>query len=272
MAVELDPDGGLTVYGAVADPGEGNDSMLTQLTADAMGMPMDMIRLVTRDTDHTTANGPAAASRITYMAGGAMLNALAAAEGGHGGARARRPATSSKRPDRRRATWAPRRPCLAGPLDPKTGQGPSFESQVHAVQLAEVEVDTETGEVTRPEDDHRGRRRGPSSIPLTSPASSRAGWTWASGYALREEYVAGETKDWVSFKLPDHAHGFDMDIIIRETPRKHGARGAVGVGEMTMVPTAPAVINAIDDASRGVGDCDLPATPDKVKAALAAAR
>jgi aldehyde oxidoreductase len=62
---------------------------------------------------------------------------------------------------------------------------------------------------------------------------------------------------------------FDMDVIIRETPRNKGPLGATGVGEMTMVCTAPAVINAIYNAC-GARVYNLPATPEKVKAALAA--
>ena len=88
VAVELEADGTVTIYGAVADPGEGNDSMLTQLTADTLGISMDRVRLWTRDTDHTAASGPAAASRLTYMAGGALMDALRAAEGSHGEPRA----------------------------------------------------------------------------------------------------------------------------------------------------------------------------------------
>ena len=76
VRIELDPDNGVTVYGAVADPGEGNNSMLVQLTADALDLPLDKVRIVTRDTDHTAAMGPAAASRLTYMAGGALLAAV----------------------------------------------------------------------------------------------------------------------------------------------------------------------------------------------------
>ena len=90
------------------------------------------------------------------------------------------------------------------------------------------------------------------------------------GYALREEYVAGVTKDWVTFGYPTMRTAFDQHVITRETPRKYGTKGAVGVGEMTMVPTAPAIINAIHDAT-GVWVTDLPAKPHKVKAALAAA-
>ena len=90
-----------------------------------------------------------------------------------------------------------------------------------------------------------------------------------AGYALREEYVAGKTKDWVTFKFPTMRTAFDMEIITRKTPRARGTLGATGVGEMTMVSTAPAIINAIKDAC-GVWIHELPATPAKVKTALAA--
>jgi aldehyde oxidoreductase len=91
------------------------------------------------------------------------------------------------------------------------------------------------------------------------------------GYALREEYIHGQTKDWVKFKFPTMKTSFDMDVIINETPRIKGPLGATGVGEMTMVPTAPAVINAIYDAC-GARIYNLPATPEKIKAALDAKR
>jgi aldehyde oxidoreductase len=89
------------------------------------------------------------------------------------------------------------------------------------------------------------------------------------GYALREEYVQGVTKDWKTFKFPRIRDAFDMELIIKETPRPNGALGATGIGEMTMCSTAPAVINAIKDAC-GARVFDLPATPEKVKAALKA--
>jgi aldehyde oxidoreductase len=88
------------------------------------------------------------------------------------------------------------------------------------------------------------------------------------GYALREEYIAGQTRDWVTFKFPSILTAFEMESIIRETPRVRGTKGSTGVGEMTMVPTAPAIISAIKDAI-GVWICELPATRDKIKAALA---
>jgi aldehyde oxidoreductase len=88
------------------------------------------------------------------------------------------------------------------------------------------------------------------------------------GFALRDEYIAGQTRDWVTFKFPTMRTAFDMEVITQETPRVNGTLGATGVGEVDMVPTAPAVINAIKDAC-GVWITDLPAVPQRIKAALA---
>ena len=158
----------------------------------------------------------------------------------------------------------------AGPLDPETGKGPSSESQVHAVQMAEVEVNTETGEVKVIK-----MTTAVDAGTIINPPQHRAGqleggMDMGVGYALREEYIAGETKDWRTFKFPTMETSFDMEVILLETPRDNGPLGATGVGEMCLVPTAPAVLNAIDDAA-GARVTSLPATPDKVKAALAAA-
>ena len=157
-----------------------------------------------------------------------------------------------------------------GALDPKTGLGPSFESRVHAIQMAEVEVNTETGHVrvlrvTTAVD------AGTVINPNNLIGQLHGGMDQGVGFALREEYIHGETRDWTTFKFPTMKTAFDMDVIINETPRLRGPLGATGVGEMTMVCTAPAVINAIYDAC-GARVYDLPATPEKVRAALAARR
>jgi aldehyde oxidoreductase len=264
-AVELDADGGISVYAAAADPGEGNDSMLSQLTAAFMGIPLDKVRLYTRDTTLTSASGPAAGSRITYMIGGALINALeqlkaAMQETGACTSEALETAGRSKRYLGRKKNED------AGPLDPQTGQGPSFESQVHAVQMVELEVDTESGQVTILKMT-TAVDAGPVINPQNLTGQLEGGMDMGVGFALREEYIAGKTKDWVSFKYPTIRSSFEMETIIRETPRPSGPLGATGVGEMCMVPTAPAVINAIKNAT-GIWICSLPATPEKIKAAL----
>ena len=264
-AVELDPDGGLTVLAATANPGEGNDSMLVQIAAYLMGLPMEKIRLVTRSTDRTTATGPASGSRVTYMIGGALVEAIGKLKAAMAevNAATREQLERASRPYRYLATKTNEG---GATVDPKTGQGASFVSQVHAVQLAEVDVNIETGEarvakITTAVD--AGRIINPKNV----EGQLEGGMDMGAGFALREKYVDGQTKDWVSFKFPTIGDSFEMETLIRETPRTKGPLGATGVGEMTMVPTAPAITNAIADAC-GARVCSLPATPDKVLAAL----
>lgn len=266
-AVELDDDGGATVYAAAADPGEGTDTMLTQLTAKNMNLPLDKVRLVTRDTDRTTATGPAAASRITFMVGGAVVDAINQLKNAmvEVGAKTREDLKKADKPTR----YIGRKKALeAGPLDPETGQGPSFDSQVHALQLAEVEVNTDTGEV-RVIKMTTACDAGVLIHPQNVEGQLHGGMDMGAGFALREAYVAGKTKDWRTFPYPSMKTAFDMETILLETPRKRGTNGAVGVGEMTMVPTAPAVINAIHNAC-GIWVTELPATREKIQAAWAA--
>ncbi len=127
--------------------------------------------------------------------------------------------------------------------------------------MAEVEVNTDTGEV------HVVRVTtavDPGTVinPQNLEGQLEGGMDQGVGYALREEYIHGRTNDWSTFKFPTMKTAFDMDVIVNQTPRAKGPLGAVGVGEMTMVCTAPAVINAILRCVR-CKDLHLPATPDK---------
>ena len=269
VAVEMDPDDGITIYAAAADPGEGNDSMLTQIAAHLLELPMDKVRLVTRNTDQTTETGPAAGSRITYMVGGALVNALEQLK------ESMKQAGDSTYEGLKKAgkpiRYIGKKTTPEGNLDPKTGQGPTFDSQVHNIQMAEVEVNTETGEV-RVIKMTTAVDPGPVIHPQNLEGQLEGGMDQGVGYALREEYIHGKTKDWVTFKFPTMKTAFDIEVITpRETPRARGTLGGTGIGEMTMVSTAPAVINAIKNAC-GARVYNLPATPEKVLAALAAGK
>ena len=131
FALELDPDGGLTVYGSAADPGEGNDAMLTQLAAHAMGVPVEKIRLVTRDTDRTPDSSSASGSRATYMSGCALPLAVEALKKARAeaGATTYQDVIHAGKPVKYLGT----RVQQTSPLDPECGQGIPYESRVHGV-------------------------------------------------------------------------------------------------------------------------------------------
>jgi aldehyde oxidoreductase len=269
LAVEIDPDDGVTIYAAVADPGEGNDSMLVQLAAHQLGIPIEKVRLYTRDTCKTVGMGPAAGSRMTWMAGNALLNAIeslkqAMREAGansYAGLKGAGKPTCYQGNHKNRGT--------AG-LDPKTGLGDSFVSDVHNIQMVELEVNTETGDV-RVLKITTAVDAGTIINPQAFQGQLEGGMDQGVGYALREEYAHGKTRDFVTFKFPTIRDSINSVIITRETPRKGGPLGATGIGEMTMVSTAPAVVNAIYNAC-GARVYKLPATPDKVREALASVK
>ena len=265
VEVEVNPDDSITIFGAIADPGEGNDAMLTQIAAHVLGIPMHKVRLETRDTSKTWAMGPAAGSRMTYIGGGSLQLAVEQLK------KSMDEAGSKSYEGLKKAGKALRyvgmKKLKGGEWDPKTGQGASNESLVHNVQMAEVEVNTESGAVkvikmTTTVD------AGPIINPQSTEGQLEGGMDQGIGFALREEYIHGKTKDWVTFKFPTINDMPDMELIFQETPRKNGTLGATGIGEMTMISTAPSVTNAIYNAC-GIRLNHLPATPDKVKKALA---
>jgi len=254
-----------TVYAAVADPGEGNDSMLAQIAAHQLGLPLAKVRLYTRDTDKTVGMGPAAGSRMTFAAGHALLKSIENMRNAMKEAGAKNYAEMKAAGKPTRYDGFVKNPGTAG-IDKITGLGTPFLSDCHNIQIAEVEVDTETGAV------HvlkmtAGIDAGTVINQQAIEGQLEGGMDQGVGFALREEYIVGKTRDYITFKFPTIRDSFEIEIITRETPRLYGPLGATGVGEMTMTSTAPAVTNAIYNAC-GARIYNLPATPDKVKAAL----
>jgi aldehyde oxidoreductase len=231
-----------------------------------LGIPLQKVRLYTRDTDKTSPMGPAAGSRMTFMAGNSLLNAIANLEKAmnEAGGRTYEDLVEAGKPTRYEGSHKNDIP--AG-LDKKTGLGNAQVSECHNIQMAEVEVNTETG-ATRVLKMTVAIDAGTIINPLAFEGQLEGGMDQGVSFALREEYVIGKTTDYVNFKFPTIRDTFPIEMITRQTPRSNGPLGATGVGEMTMVSTAPAVTNAIYNAC-GVRIYSLPATPEKVKAALA---
>ena len=157
--------------------------------------------------------------------------------------------------------------------DWKVGKGNLSAAYVYGVQGAEVEVDEDTGEVkilrmVAIHDVGRIINR------QTLSGQVYGALAQGVGYALFEELQSKEGRilnpSFTDYKIPTvHEMSFPVDIDFVETNDPAGPFGAKGVGEPGLVPTAPAIANAIYDAV-GVRIRDLPITPDKVLAALRA--
>jgi xanthine dehydrogenase molybdenum-binding subunit len=155
--------------------------------------------------------------------------------------------------------------------DWKVGKGNLSASYAYGVQGAEVEVDEETGDVRilRMVAIHDvGRVLNPQTL---------AGQTYGAlaqgvGYALYEQVQTENGRvlnpSFIDYKIPTiHEMDFPVDIDFIETDDPAGPFGAKGVGEPGMVPTAPAIANAIYDAV-GVRVRHLPITPERILVAL----
>lgn len=157
-------------------------------------------------------------------------------------------------------------------LDPETGQGKPYATYAFATQIAEVEVDTESGEVEvlRIVAAHDV---GQAINPVNIEGQIEGGCTMGLGYALTEEILVNEgrilTKNLATYLMPTSLDVPEMHPFIVEEPEQTGPFGAKGVGEPTLIPTAAAIANAIYNAI-GVRFTELPITPEKVLARLQA--
>lgn len=298
--VKVNEDGTATVLTGTVETGQGSLTVLAQIAAEELGIsPRDVI-MVSADTDGTPVDTGAIASRTTYVTGNAIRLAAKEAkkilfevaapmlgvrtdqlETRQGriwvidfpqknisiGEVAYYSQVKLGRPVQGSASWNP--PTV--PLDPQTGQGKPFNTYVYATQIAEVEVDTETGQV----DVLRivaAHDCGTPINPMLVEGQIQGGISMGVGFALSEEMVFSSngtllTSSLSNYLIPTTVDMPKIEVIIVDNYDPTGPFGAKGVGEPTLVPTAAAILNAIYDAV-GVRLHSLPATPEKVLKAL----
>jgi CO/xanthine dehydrogenase Mo-binding subunit/aerobic-type carbon monoxide dehydrogenase small subunit (CoxS/CutS family) len=285
----------VTLYSGAVDIGQGASTVLTQIAADALGVPAGTLRLVTGDTDRTADAGKSSASRQTFVSGNAARLAgedlrrqlLRLAEAGDDStfnlASGRITVTEpggrpveidlAELPPLRSAGQSDS-PVLLGRgwYDPTTtpldadGQGDPYETYAFGAQLATVEVDLELGtvRVLRVVAAHDvGRAINPTQV----EGQIHGGIAQGLGFALMEAYVPGRTENLHDYLIPTVGDVPEIECILVEDPEPAGPHGAKGVGEPALVPTAPAILGAIR-AATGVRITSVPATPDRVRDAI----
>jgi CO/xanthine dehydrogenase Mo-binding subunit len=151
------------------------------------------------------------------------------------------------------------------PLD-ENGQGIPYAQFGYAAHLAEVEVDLALGTV-KARKFTAAHDLGQAINPLLVEGQVQGGIAQGLGMALMEEYLPGRTENLHDYLIPTTGDMPPVDTLIIEDPDAHGPYGAKGLGEHVLIPTAPAILNAIAHAS-GVRIRQVPATPSVVRAAL----
>jgi len=291
VRIGLKPDGRVALHQGAVDIGQGSNTIVTQICADALGAPIDRFDLVSGDTAVTPDCGKTSASRQTFvtgraaqMAGTALREAIlrlaescscdrlefgdgrvTVAEDGK-----RKTITLKDFPvDKfgyvitKEATFDP----PTSPLD-ENGQGKPYAVYGFGAHMAEIEVDTDLGtvkvlKVTAAHD--VGRAINPALI----EGQIEGGVAQGLGMALMEEFFPGKAENLHDYLIPSAGDIPPVESILIEDPSPVGPFGAKGIGEQAVIPTAPAILNALHDAV-GIRLRKIPATPDRVRAAILA--
>jgi CO/xanthine dehydrogenase Mo-binding subunit len=289
MEVGIDGRGRLTLYNGAQDIGQGSATIMIQVCADALGVPAAAFHWVMGDTDRTLDAGKTSASRQAFVSGNAARLAgedlraqilcltNASPEAGIAitdGAVVVTDALAERRIDLAALAQRDDGDVLRGRggFDPPTtgldgnGQGSPYATYGFAAQVAEVEVDMELGRVRvlRIAAAHDvGRAINPTQV----EGQIQGGIAQGIGMALMEEYVPGQSENLHDYLIPTIGDVPDIECIIIEEAEPLGPFGAKGIGEPALVPTAPAILGAIDHAA-GVRLRQVPATPDRVRKAI----
>jgi CO/xanthine dehydrogenase Mo-binding subunit/aerobic-type carbon monoxide dehydrogenase small subunit (CoxS/CutS family) len=291
MRIGLKRDGRIALHQGAVDIGQGSATVVTQICAEALGAPLETFDLLSGDTDITPDCGKTSASRQTFVSGKAAFlageklkkNILQLAGGCDcskiqflDGSLIVEDAGKKKSLDLRHLPLDERGYVVSAEatFDPATsplngdGQGVPYAVYGFGAHLAELEVDTELGtikvlKITAAHD--VGRAINPTLV----EGQIEGGAAQGLGMALMEEFFPGKGENLHDYLIPTIGDMPPVESILIEDPSPAGPFGAKGVGEQALIPTAPAILNALYDAV-GVRIRKLPATPDKVRAAILA--
>ena len=286
--VRLNPDGSLSVLTGQVDIA-GTNIALAQIAASAYGVDIDQVRITTGDTDSAPVTGLSAGSKTVYTVGAAVLGAaedarrqtleIAASEleaSVHDleiedGKVAVRGVPSRfitlAQIGKKGNLYMSKVPPVLGVSHPAFSlQAPAF-----AAQLARIEVDPETGQLTL-RDFVVVQDAGRAINPLGVEGQMQGGAVQSLGFALTEGLDFAEDGRLLNPSLLDYRKLTAADLpsietIIVEVPCPAGPFGARGVGEPPIVPAPAAIANAIRDAT-GARLTELPLTSERVAMAL----
>jgi putative selenate reductase molybdopterin-binding subunit len=289
-SIKINDDGSFNLLVGATDLGTGSDTVLAQIAAETLGVPLEDIIVYSSDTDFTPFDKGAYASSTTYISGGAVKKAAERVR-----AQILERAGMMLKADPATLSLADR--CVSA-LDGRsvtleevalhalhteaqtqimaTASHMSYESPPpFAAQFAEVRVDTETGQVTV-ERLLMAVDCGVAINPVTAAGQVEGGMTQALGYAVSEEMAYDEAGRLVNARFgPYRIFTADempeLEVILVESYEPSGPYGAKAIAEIPKDGVAPAIASAIHDAT-GVWIHELPFTPERVWRALHGAK
>jgi CO/xanthine dehydrogenase Mo-binding subunit len=247
------------VYHGAAEVGQGTHTVIRQMAARALDLPIEKVKLIMSDTATSGNPGSVSASRMTFMVGNSIKGAAEIAL---------KKWAEEERPAIAEYAWlAPK----TTPYDPETGKSEPNFAYGYVAQAVEVEVDIETGHV-RVLRVWSANDVGHAINPELVRGQIEGGIIQAQGYAVLENFQMKDGQVLTPY-LSNYLIPTVLDVpqeinsIILEYPDPLGPWGARGMAEMPYLPFAPAVCAAVKDAI-GIWIDSFPLTPDRVLKAI----
>lgn len=289
-SIKMNEDGSFNCLVGATDLGTGSDTVLGQMAAEVLGVPLDDIIMYSSDTDFTPFDVGAYASSTTYISGAAVVKAAEkVAEQIKAVAASLLHVSADEVHLSDRKAWSADGRSVTLAQVAMNSLHHTNQHQIMAVgsyvspespppfaaQFAEVTVDTETGQVTV-DKLVMAVDSGVIVNPVTASGQIEGGMTQALGYAVCEEMkydergrsLANDLYDYKIFRADEMPA---LDVIFVETKEPSHPFGVKAVAEIPMDGVAPAVVNAIHDAT-GAWLNEIPATPERVWNALRVAQ
>jgi len=295
IRVGINGEGKLTLYNGAMDIGQGANTIMVQICADALGLPASQFEYVMGDTDLTADAGKTSASRQAFVSGKAtqlagehlraqIIHLAEAAENAtlrleQKGISGSGEIIVADETGEHVIVLADILPQTNGDVltgegafDPPTTpldenrQGSPYATYGFGAHIAEVEVDIMLGttKVLRLAAAHDV---GKTINPTLVEGQIHGGVAQGLGLALMEEYVQCVSENLHDYLLPTVGDMPEIEVILIEDPEPLGPYGAKGIGEHALIPTAPAILGGIKHAT-GISIRHVPATPDRVFTAL----
>jgi CO/xanthine dehydrogenase Mo-binding subunit len=251
--MEATPDGRVRILSSMTEMGQGTNTILAQIAAETLGISYEQVDVARPDTSLVPNSGPTVASRTAMVVGKLVEKAALALKRELAQNGSKRVSVQYEEPPG--ISW-----------DDEKYRGEAYGAYSFATYVAEVTVDTLTGEI-QVDDFVALQEVGRVLHPILAAGQIEGGVVQGIGYALYEKVIWRDgsmaNNQLTNYIIPTSADVPTIRVFFEEIPYAHGALGAKGIGELPIDGPAPAILNAVENAL-GIPFDRLPLMPEDV--------
>jgi CO/xanthine dehydrogenase Mo-binding subunit len=274
VGAEATPEGRVRILAASTEIGQGTNTIFSQIAAEALGVDGDLIEVSQPDTANVPNSGPTVASRTCMVVGKLVESAVLALkqtligsgllQEGYSSSEFQQACVEYVKSFGSLKAFSKYQPPPNVRWDDEKYQGDAYGTYAWAVYVAEVSVDTLTYEA-HVDDFVAVQEVGRVINPVLAAGQIEGGVAQAIGFTLFENVVWQEGRmangQMTNYIMPTAADIPPIRVYFEENPYAYGPGGAKGIGELPMDGAAPAILNAIENAT-GISFNHVPLMPE----------